>query len=362
MAGNVYGTNLEQGVTVKTMQYNQRRQRGCVGRMSGLWQLTMLIGLVALCAGCIPDSNTPPVPTTAADLAKLELSAGAFTPTFSGATVAYTLTVGNGVASTMVTATPVTADATLQINNQAAQAGQAFGPVPLNVGSNSITIIVTPHGSPSKSYTIAVTRSANVNLSNLSLSAGPLSPAFSSDRVSYSVAAPNQPGQTTITAMAELAGSTITIGGATAISGQPFGPLPLNVGPNTFDIVVRAPTSGEEKKYTVVVTRALSGNANLATLAVSPGTLTPGFDPDIISYSVPGISIFTPSVTVLATVQEATSTLTINGQAVPSGQALAVPVPIGTTKIPVAVRAQDTVTVKTYTITVSRCLFGFGTC
>lgn len=353
---------MAQGVTVKTMQYDQRRQRGCVGRMAGLWRLTMLIGLVALCAGCIPDSSTPPVPTTAADLAKLELSAGTFTPTFSGATVAYTLTVGNGVASTMVTATPVTADATMQINNQAAQAGQAFGPVPLNVGSNSITIIVTPRGSPSKSYTVAVTRSANVNLSNLSLSAGPLSPAFSSDRVSYSVAAPNQPGQTTITATAELAGSAITIGGATAVSGQPFGPLPLNVGANTFEIVVRAPASSEEKKYTVVVTRALSGNAKLATLAVSPGSLTPAFLPGTTSYTVGGVSLFTPSVTVLATVQEATSTLTINGQAVASGQALAVPVQIGSTKIPVVVRAQDTVTVDTYTITVYRCIIGSGPC
>lgn len=344
------------------MQYDHRQQRGGAGRIVGSGWLTVLIGLVFVCAGCIPDSNTPSVPTTAADLATLELSVGAVSPTFSGATVAYTLAVGNGVTSTMVTATPVTVDATLQINNQAAQSGQAFGPIPLNVGSNSITITVTPRGSPSKSYSVVVTRSANVNLSNLSLSAGALSPAFSKDLVNYTVAAPNQPGQTTITATAEIAGSTIIIGGVVAISGQPFGPVPLNVGANRFEIVVRAPVSGEEKKYTVVVTRALSGNANLSTLAVSPGTLTPGFSPALTSYTVPGLSIFTPSVTISATVQDGTSTLRINGQAVSSGQALSVPVPFGSTNIPVEVRAQDTVTVKTYTITVIRCSSLFGIC
>lgn len=312
-----------------------------------------LFGLALSLVGCIPSSDTPPVPTTAADLASLEVSAAPLAPPFSGDITSYAMTVGNGVTSTTVKATTVEPDATLQINNQPAQAGQTVGPIPLAVGQNIIPIVVTPKGSAPKSYTVTITRSANLNLSGLVFSAGPLVPAFAPDTVNYTVSAPNQPGQTSITATVQDAGSTITIGGAAVTSGQPFGPLPLNVGPNTFEIVVQAQGVTGEKKYTVVVTRAAS-NANLESLQVAPGAIAPAFDPAVTSYSVTGVGLFTPSVGVVATVQDPTATLTINGQAATSGQAVSVPVAIGTTQIPVVVRAQDTVTTKTYTITVTR--------
>ncbi len=313
----------------------------------------LLLAAFAGGAGCIPNSDTPGVATTAADLASLELSAGALSPTFAGATVSYSMTVGNSVTSTMVTATPVEAGAVLQINNQPAQAGQAYGPLPLAVGQNNITVIVTPKGSAPKSYTVTVTRAADLNLSALVFSAGPLSPAFAPDTVNYTVAAPNQPGQTTITATTSQAGVTIAIQGTAVASGQPFGPVPLAVGLNTFEIVVRAQGVTAEKKYTVVITRAAS-NANLSGLQVAPGFMAPAFSAAVTNYSVSGVGLFTPSVTVAATVEDPAATLTINGQAVSSGQALAVPVPIGFSQIPVVVRAQDSITTKTYIVTVTR--------
>ncbi len=312
------------------------------------------LAVVLSITGCIPDSDAPPVPTTAADLASLEVSAGALSPEFSGATTNYTVTVGNSVTSTMMTATTLESDATLRINNEPAQSGQPFGPIALAVGQNAIPIVVTPKGSAPKSYTVTVIRSANVNLSGLVFSAGALSPSFAPDTVNYTVAAPNSAAQTTITATAEQAGSTITIGGVPATSGQAFGPLPLNVGPNTFKILVRGSDTISTKEYTVVVNRAASSNANLSALQIVPGTVSPAFSPDVTAYSVTGVGLFTASVAVAAMTQDGTASLTINGQAVSSGQALSVPVNIGTTVIPVVVRAQDTVTLKTYTIQVTR--------
>lgn len=320
-----------------------------------MWSALRALFFPLLFLGCIPDSDAPPVPTTAADLSRLDVSAGPLSPTFSGANTNYTVATGSTTTSTTITAVPVQADATLQINNQPAQSGQPFGPISLNVGQNPISIVVTPRGSDPKSYTVTVVRGANVNLSALAVSAGSLSPGFAPDTVNYAVSAPNSVAQTTITPTAAEAGSTITIDGTAVTSGQPFGPRPLNVGPNTFTILLRGTDQISTKTYTVVITRAASSNANLSGIQVVPGRLTPTFSPAVLTYSVTNVGLFTPTIAVAATLQDATATLTINGQAVGSGQPLAgIPIGIGVTPIPIVVRAQDTVTAQTYQLNVSR--------
>ncbi len=353
----------------------KRGWQGCVGRfVYGI--VNIVVGAchrsqcpyrepwlrAALCAlffpllliGCIPDSGTPPVPTTAADLASLEISAGALSPAFSGAVDKYNVAVSSTITSTMVKASPAQSDASLQINNQPATAGQSFGPIPLANGANPISIVVTPRGSDPKSYLVTVVRGANADLSALSFSAGPLLPGFTPAGVDYTVSVPNSAAQTTITATVAQPGSTITVDGAAVPSGQPFGPRPLNVGANTFTILVRGADGISSKTYSVVVTRAASSNANLAALQVSPGLIAPAFNPAVVAYNVTGTGLFTANVVVLATAQDAAATLSINGQAAQSGRALAVPIGIGVTIIPVVVRAQDTVTVQAYTIRVTR--------
>ncbi|GKS59813.1 hypothetical protein YTPLAS18_33400 [Nitrospira sp.] len=312
-----------------------------------------MVSLTILLAACIPSSDPAPVPTTASDLSSLEVSAGQLAPPFEGATSNYTVTVGNGIASTMVTATTFEPGATLQINNQPAQSGQPFGPIALNVGQNPIPVVVTPKGSAPKSYTITIIRSANVNLSSLVFSAGPLSPGFASDTVNYTVSAPNSAAQTTITPTAEQAGSTITIGGAQVTSGQVFGPVPLNVGSNNFVIQVRGVDTITTKTYTVQVIRAASSNATLSDLQVFSLSLSPAFSPTTTCYVVSNAGLFTQAILVTAIVSDPTASLFVNGQATGSGQPVTVlilqrdPTP---TSIPVEVRAQDTVTAMSYVL------------
>jgi hypothetical protein len=95
-----------------------------------------------------------------ADLGALSLSAGTLNPAFAHGTDAYTANVGNEVGSLSITATLSDGDGTLTINGAAATDGAAFGPISLNVGSNTITIIATAPSGSTKTYTVTVERAA----------------------------------------------------------------------------------------------------------------------------------------------------------------------------------------------------------
>ncbi len=94
-----------------------------------------------------------------ASLSSLSLNSGTLTPAFSSATTSYSASVANNVTS--VNVTPATnSGGTVKINGSTATSGQGFS-VPLNVGSNTITIVVTAaDGTTTKTYTLTVTRAA----------------------------------------------------------------------------------------------------------------------------------------------------------------------------------------------------------
>ncbi|WP_066316235.1 cadherin domain-containing protein [Bacillus sp. FJAT-29814] len=96
----------------------------------------------------------------------------------------------------------------------------------------------------------------------------------------------------------------------------------------------------------------LSSNANLSSLAVSPGALVPGFSSGTTNYSV-SVGYNVPSIIVTPTAADSTATITVNNQSVPSGVGRDVTLQTGHNLIPVKVTAQDG-TVKTYTITVQK--------
>jgi hypothetical protein len=311
--------------------------------------------LTALAAtGCIPDGDSPAVSTSPADLSTMEVSAGPLDPSFNPTVSSYDVLTPNGTISTTLTATVANASAKLAVNNQPAVSGQPFGPISLDVGTNPVTVLVDAPGA-TKSYTVVVTRGGPADLFDLELSAGPLSPEFDPGITGYSVSAPSTTTQTTVTATLSDERATFKINGQAATSGQPSNPINLATGTTTITIVVTA-VNATTKTYTVSVNRAGPGNANLSALQLSAGPLSPAFNANTVNYSVTTASS-TATTTVTATVQVASSTLTINGNPAISG------VPFGpitlnpsgtTTQITIAVRAQDGVTVKTYTVTVAR--------
>jgi len=96
---------------------------------------------------------------TRAPLSGLALSAGTLSPSFAGETTSYTASVPNTV--TTITVTPTVADltATVKVNDTPDESGTASGAIALNVGSNTITTVVTAQdGTTTSTYIVTVTR------------------------------------------------------------------------------------------------------------------------------------------------------------------------------------------------------------
>ena len=97
--------------------------------------------------------------------------------------------------------------------------------------------------------------SSNADLSNLTVSAGTLVPAFNSNTTSYTDTVPNTTSMMTVTPFAADANSTIKVNGISVPSGMPSQNITLNEGNNVISIVVTAQDSITTKTYTVTVHR-----------------------------------------------------------------------------------------------------------
>ncbi|MFO0775587.1 MAG: cadherin-like beta sandwich domain-containing protein [Nitrospiraceae bacterium] len=304
--------------------------------------------------GCIPSNDAPAPTNSAANLASMSVGAGALAPGFNGEVTSYEVVAPNETTTTTITAAPVDSAATLQVNNQAAVAGQPFGPVPLAVGTNPITVLASVPGA-TKTYTVIVTRGGAADLFDLELSAGPLTPDFDPAGTTYAVSASEATTQTTVTATLSDHRATLRINNQPAVSEQPSAPIALAAGSNVISIVVTA-VNGTTKTYTVTVNRAGVGNANLSALSVTAGPLVPTFTSAGVNYAVVTAATTTTTM-VTARTQDPTSSITINGSRAISGVPFG-PIPLnasGTpTAINVVVSAADGVTSKTYVVTVSR--------
>jgi hypothetical protein len=98
----------------------------------------------------------------------------------------------------------------------------------------------------------------------------------------------------------------------------------------------------------------LSTNANLSSVVLSGATLSPSFSSGTTGYSA-SVSNSTTSITVRPTVAQAGATVKVNGVTVTSGTISgAMTLAAGPNVIQMVVTAQDGVTTKTYTLTVTR--------
>ncbi|MGW9321820.1 cadherin-like beta sandwich domain-containing protein, partial [Paenibacillus chitinolyticus] len=196
------------------------------------------------------------------------------------------------------------------------------------------------------------TFSTNANLSNLTLSAGTLSPAFASGTTGYTADVSNGTASINVTPTVADGTATVKVNGSTVASGSPS-PVSLNVGANPITVEVTAQDGTTKKTYTVSVTRAASTNANLSGLTLSAATLNPTFASGTTSYTA-GVANNVTSVDVTPTLADGTATLKVNGSTVTSGNASPVSLNVGANTITVLVTAQDGTTQKTYTVTVTR--------
>jgi hypothetical protein len=97
-----------------------------------------------------------------ATLSSLTIATGTLTPTFASGITAYADSVSNETTGITITPTANQANATIKVNNVTVASGSASGSINLNVGSNTITTVVTAQDSlTTDTYIITVTRAAS---------------------------------------------------------------------------------------------------------------------------------------------------------------------------------------------------------
>lgn len=290
-----------------------------------------------------------------ADLSSLVVNTATITPAFAAGTTSYSAQVANSITSVTVTAATADSGASLLINGQNVPSGTPSSAIALNVGSNTVNVIVTAADSvTSKVYTITITRAAssNADLGALTLSTGTIEPAFNATTTSYSSTVANTITTTQVTATVADNTATVTINGVVTPSGTPSAAIALKVGINPVAVVVTAADGTTSKTYTINVTRTAS--ADLTALSLSAGTLNPAFTAANTSYSAQVENAVT-TINVTATPEDSDATITVNGVSTAAGlPSVPFALNVGNNALAIVVAAADGVTTKTYNVIVNR--------
>jgi len=290
-----------------------------------------------------------------ANLSNLKLSNGTLSPAFAQTTTSYTATATTSTINIIPAAVDV--NATIKVNGTIVASGAASASIPLVVGDNTITTVVTAlDGTTIKTYTIKVNRlSDNAFLTSIKVTpATSLTVVSGPDFRDYTTTVPNSETSVKITAITQDATSTIKVNGIIVASGTSSASIPLNVGANVINTVVTAQDGITTKTYSIKFTRLPSINANLAHLIISSGVLTPLFAAGTTNYTA-SVSNATASIVITPTASDTEAKIKVNGTAVVSGTAsAALPLVVGLNTVTTIVTAQDGATTKTYTVVITR--------
>ena len=144
----------------------------------------------------------------------------------------------------------------------------------LNVGNNTVNIVVTSEAGTTKTYTLVLTRedASATELSGITIDGTNVS-NFSSSTTNYSKSVVNSKSSMVIGATAKNSSSNVSGTGTKS----------LNVGNNIVNIVVTSP-AGATKTYTLTITREDITAADLNGITID-GTIVSNFSSSTTSYS-----------------------------------------------------------------------------
>ena len=186
------------------------------------------------------------------------------------------------------------------------------------VGGDNVITITRTYLNTSKQYKLIITKKGEAKLQTLVPTTGTLSPAFSSNTYDYTMTVPTTQTTIAFTPTAVDNSSTITVEGVTVSSGNKSQSIKLAEGENEVTIALTT-KDGDTSTYTVNVTRTeLFRSAQLTSLALTSGTLTPAFNKGVYEYTAIVDNSVT-SIGVTPTAEDANATITVNGKTVPSG-------------------------------------------
>ena len=296
-------------------------------------------------------------PSSVATLSSLALSSGTLSPAFASETIAYTASVPYNVESLTLTPISTATASVVRVNGALISPGSATAGIPLAVGNNSIIILATAADNiTTRTYTVIVTRAAlsEAALSSLSLSSGTFSPAFAPNTTAYKAIVPHDVASIKLTPLGTSNTSVVHVNGVMVSSGSPSAEIRLAVGNNAITIVVTAQDKSTTRTYTIIVSRAPSSAAALASLSLSSGTLSPAFASGTTTYAA-FVQNTISSIKLSPVSAENTMIIKVNGESIATGGTTSeIPLKVGDNTIGTIVTAQDNITTTTYTVVVTR--------
>jgi hypothetical protein len=190
----------------------------------------------------------PPV-----ELSGLSLSDGTLSPAFDPAVTDYTASVAYPVDSLTVSVEAPSSQLEVSVGEITVLPGDGAGTVGLVIGENPVAIAVS-YGEDTTIYNVTVDRAApSVELADISLSAGTLTPSFDPSVTDYTAEVSFETDSITVTVAADSPELEATINETQVLPGDGSESVNLSTGDNLIDAVV---FYGEDSEtYTVTVSR-----------------------------------------------------------------------------------------------------------
>lgn len=235
--------------------------------------------------------------------------------------------------------------------------------VKLDYPNTTITIIATAEdGVTTSKYVVTVKRrepSNDARLASLKVDPGTLSPLFVPSKTEYTATIEADDNRVTITAVPTEPHATMTIDGKELKSGEAYS-LELVEVNQTVTIVVTAQDGKSQKTYTIRFTNKnlikKSANADLKSLKLTKGEMSPVFKPSTLDYSfyttedTSYVDLYPVPSDPNASVRVMAGTLEIGDHNGNYSQTIV----DGENEFTIEVTASDGVTIKTYTAMVYR--------
>ena len=310
-----------------------------------------------------------------ANLAGLTLNAGSLSPAFAPDTTSYSVSVSSGTTSLTFTPTVETVGSALTINGTPIAAGAESAAFLIDRGDNVFVFTVSIGGVPIKSYTVTVTRTSPPQIVIEQPAGATLAPLATVDfgtlvggaaSVTKTFTVKNTGFSTLVVSGLSSSGGNAADFGANALGMNMI--LPSLAGPTTFYVTFTPGAPGARQTtlrvesndpdhpvFDLLLTATVvpSSNANLAGLTTTAGALVPAFASGTLSYAFT-VPYATTALKLSPWTEHPYATITSNGAPLVSGSQFNVPLAIGANAVPFVVTAQDGVTTRTYTVTITR--------
>lgn len=267
----------------------------------------------------------------------------------------YSITVDNEITSVDLTLETEDKNATVTVNGTTSFTPKTVTISDLNIGNNSISILVTAQNATTRTYNLVIKRldkqaSNDAYLSSLSVDGYEFDKEFTMNQEEYSIGQiPFETDKLTVNATANMGTSKISylVNGIKQDSNVVT--IPKIEGTSAIVVQVTAEDGKTVKNYKITYTKTASTNAYLSNIIVSKGNLS--FNKNTFAYTV-NVDRTVSSIDVTAMTADSTAIMKINGVTYTSPHTITIsPLDAGTTELIILNTAQNG-TVLTYKVTI----------